>query len=279
MASFKDKLIDLFNDSIYNNNNNVIYHDPHLNFTKLILEQQNKIRNITNNNNINLRKITYNNHKNNNNNNILEYNCIYQQSKKNYNNLSRNKSCFNINNKEYPSLFFLDNTKKENAINNINTLMRSFTLNDVHNKKYTNFFLNNSLCPIESIDIEKSKNGMKKKILKIQKCIGLDKEEKIKGNINNKPPRNLDYNLCLFNKKEYYSISPNSRLCNTKKKQSYNKHFTIKNWDFKINNQNDINNILNDKNDFICKRKCNINNNNMLKEKNKKNISIITIDV
>ena len=43
MASFKDKLIYLFNDSIYSSNNNVKYYDPHLNFTKLIFQQQNKI--------------------------------------------------------------------------------------------------------------------------------------------------------------------------------------------------------------------------------------------
>ena len=225
MASFKDKLIHLFNDSIYSSNNNVKYYDPHLNFTKLIFQQQNKISNITNNNNINLRKITYNNYKKNNDNNkIFEYNFIYQQSKKNYNkknynNISRNKSCFNINNKEFRSLFSFDKIKKENSINNINTLMRSFTLNDIHINKYTRFNLNNSLSPIENTDIEKSKNGMKKKILKMQKFIGLDKEEKKRGNINNKPPRNLDYNLCLFNQKEYYSISPNSRLCNNKKKK------------------------------------------------------------
>ena len=72
----------------------------------------------------------------------------------------------------------------------------------------------------------------------MQKFIGLDKEETIRRNINNKPPRNLDYNLCLFNKKEYYSISPNSRLSNNKKKQSNNKNFIIKDWDFKINNEN-----------------------------------------
>ena len=184
MASFKDKLIHLFNDSIYSSNNNVKYYDPHLNFTKLIFQQQNKIRNITNNNNINLRKITYNNYKKNNDNNkIFEYNFIYQQSKKNYNkknynNISRNKSCFNINNKGFRPLFSFDKIKKENAINNINTLMRSFTLNDIHINKYTRFNLNNSLSPIENTDIEKSKNGMKKKILKMQKFIGLDKEEK-----------------------------------------------------------------------------------------------------
>jgi len=280
MTSFKDKLIDLFNDSVYNFNNKVEYKDPHLNFTKLILEQQNKIRNITNNNNNNFRIINYNNYKkNNNNNNIYEYNFICQQSKKNYNILSRNKSCFNINNKEYPSLFSLDKTKKENAINNINTLMRSFTLNDIHINKYIRFNLNNSLFSIDYNDTEKNKNDMKKKILKMQKFIGLDKEETIRRNINNKPPRNLDYNLCLFNKKEYYSISPNSRLSNNKKKQSNNKHFIIKDWDFKINNKNNIKNILSDNNYLLSKRKSNINNSNIIRKEIKKNINIITIDV
>ena len=188
MATFRDKLMNILTDSIYDKNK---LEDANVNFTKMLFKQQNKLRN---NPNINIRKFSSNNYfPKKNNNIILEYNLTINQSKINKENLRNNKSSNNINQKKFSKIF-----KKENSINNINVLIRSLTLNDIHNNEGLN--LNKSLSQIDIEDTERYNLGMKKKIQKMKTIIGFDKEDSNISNINNKPPRNLNNNLCQFNK-------------------------------------------------------------------------------
>ena len=262
MATFRDKLMNTLTDSIYDKNK---LEDANVNFTKMVFKQQNKLRN---NPNINIRKFSSNNYFPKKKNNIIfEYNLTINQSKINKQNLRSNKSSNNINQKKFSKIF-----KKENSINNINVLIRSLTLNDIHNNEGLN--LNKSLSQIDIEDTERFNLGMKKKIQKMKTIIGFDEEDSNIRNINNKPPRNLNNNLCKFNKKEYYHISPSSRFNYNMKKKYFNNKFIVKDWNPKFKQVNsDIENI-NNENDyiFIIREK---NNNKNLMKKNEKNHSLI----
>ena len=143
--------------------------------------------------------------------------------------------------------------------------MRSFTLKDIHNK-FEEINLNKSFSQIDINETERNNFTLKKKIQNMKNLIGLNKENNNRRNINNKPPRNLNFDLCKFNQKEYYCISPNLKNRSFKKKKYINYQF-IKDNNLKINNYNFFNRNNN--------HASNISNYNNLRKKLKRNLSLI----
>ena len=240
METFKHKLKKLFNDPKYNLEE-IKDKDADRHFIKLIYEQQRKIRNNSKNNNV---------LKNKSNSNIYYHdNNIINMKKSNFKTFSRNKSLNNINKNFYSPLFSFQKISNEKTINNITTLMRSFTLKDIHSSFENNINLSRSYSQLDINETEKSKNGLIKKISYMKRRIGLD-DENNNYNTNrlrfNVPQRSLNNNLYNFNKKEYYLISPSSRLHNNKKKY-INYPFEIKDNNKKFDTENLINTIYNKK--------------------------------
>lgn len=241
METFKSKLKKLFNNPKYNLDE-MRDNDPDRHFIKLIYEQQRKIRNNSRNN------YSKENIKNNSNNSSR----IYNNNRNDYNlNLSnnknltfrRNKSQKNINRKYIKPLFTIEKITNEKNMKNINTLMRSFTLKDIHNSE-ENLNLSRSYSQIDINDNKRSKDGLKKKISYMKKKIGLDEEVNNKMKFN--PKRYLNNNLYNFHSKDYYAISPSSRVSILKRKNlNYPDNFF---WDYHINKDNITNRIINKKN-------------------------------
>ena len=260
MSSFKERLKNLFNNSKFKEEP-IINFNQDKNLINLIFEQQKKIRNNSKLNSPQNKLL------NNNNNTKLEYNNNnYNKSKTKNKTLSRNKSSNNLNKKGiYSNLFTIDKIRNEKTIKNINILMRSFTLKDIHNK-FEEINLNKSFSQIDINETERNNFTLKKKIQNMKNVIGLNKENNNRRNINNKPPRNLNFDLCKFNQKEYYCISPNLKNRSFKKKKYINYHF-IKDNNLKINNYN----FFNRNNNHVS----NISNYNNLRKKLKRNLSLI----
>ena len=241
MDTFKNKLKKLFNDPKYNLEE-IKDKDADRHFIKLIYEQQRKIRNNSKNKNFSKNKSNSNIYYQNDNN-------IINMKKSNFKTFSRNKSLNNINKKFYSPLFSVQKISNEKTINNITTLMRSFTLKDIHSSFENNINLSRSYSQLDINETEKSKNGLIKKITYMKRRIGLD-DEKNHYNTNklrfNIPQRSLNYNLYNFEQKEYYLISPSSRLHNSKKKY-INYPFEIKGNNKKFDTEKIIDKIYNKK--------------------------------
>ena len=240
METFKHKLKKLFNDPKYNLEE-IKDKDADRHFIKLIYEQQRKIRNNSKNNNV---------LKNKSNSNIYYHdNNIINMKKSNYKTFSRNQSLKNINKNFYSPLFSFQKISNEKTINNITTLMRSFTLKDIHSSFENNINLSRSYSQLDINETEKSKNGLIKKISYMKRRIGLD-DENNNYNTNrlrfNVPQRSLNNNLYNFNKKEYYLISPSSRLHNSKRKY-INYPFEIKDNNKKYDTEKIFDKIYNKK--------------------------------
>ena len=242
MDTFKNKLKKLFNDPKYNLEE-IKDKDADRHFIKLIYEQQRKIRNNSKNKNNSINKSNRNfNYQNDNN--------IINMKKSNYKTFSRNQSLKNINKNFYSPLFSVQKISNEKTIDNITTLMRSFTLKDIHSSFENNMNLSRSYSQLDINETGKSKNGLIKKISYMKRRIGLDDENNNNYNNNklrfNVPQRSLNNNLYNFNQKEYYLISPSSRLHNNKKKY-INYPFEIKDNNKKFDTENLINTIYNKK--------------------------------